>query len=183
MPLQLPREPRSGDAIEASDVAQIIRYLRSITPRSGAGVMVSIQPGGTTFAVTTKKSAVAGDATDHPFLVRRFAAAKVTVVFGQVNSITPTIGGTAIGTDPAPQLTIAASGVVYLDATLDVDGVVTAVAIATAAALPASTATHAYLTLATVTFASGAITALAQSVTHSLGHQKCGETTHNFWGL
>ncbi len=183
--MQLPREPRPGDNLDGAWGAQVVRYLRAITPRGGPGVRVAGSSGGTTFSAAP--GGLAAVAAAHPFEVLDAsttgpAAAKVTVRFGQVNSVTPTTGGSAPDADPAPALTVV-SGVVYLRVNLDVDGIVTSAEILSGATLPAQTETEGYLTLATVTVASDAVTAINQAVTHSLGHQLCGAAVHNFWGL
>ncbi len=181
--MQLPREPRAGETLDFAWGQQVIRYLRSITPRSGPGVRVNGGGGGTTFSA----SIVARQpSASHPFKVLNASTAteaKVRVVFGQVNSITPTIATVALGTDPAPELTVV-SGVVYLKITVDEEtGVVSTAEIGNAATLPASTVTEGYLTLAEVTVASDAVTAINQAVTHSLGSRRCGTNDYHFWGL
>lgn len=184
--MQLPREPRSGDPIDGSFGAQIVRYLRAITPRPSGSVRVRTTAGGTTFDAALPARAGGSAQWTHPFQVLDAStatpAAKVTIRFGQVNSITPTIGGTAMDADPAPTLTVI-SGVVYLACTLNGAGAITAAAIANAAAQPANDATHGYLTLATVTVASDAVTAINQAVTHSLQMRKCGVADMHFWGV
>lgn len=184
--MQLPREPRIGEKLDAAWGAQVIRYLRSITPTGGPGVRARQWAGGTTLEAAEQRGGATA-AAEHPFLVADVsttdpAAAKVSVVFGQVNSITPTIGGTALDADPAPTLTVI-TGVVYLRVNLDVDGLVTTAIVANAATLPANTATEGYLTLATVTVAANAITALNQAVTHALSVRRCGVSDIHFWGL
>lgn len=141
---------------------------------SSEGVMLSAGTGGR-----------GGSSAAHPFQVlgaNTSTEPKISVVFGQVNSITPTIGGYAIGTDDPPALRVA-TGVVYLAVILNANGAITSASIHNDATLPTADATHGYLTLAMVTVTSNAVTAISQSVTHSLGHQKCGSKTHNFWGV
>ncbi len=173
--MQLPREPRAGDHLDGSWGAQVVRYLRSITLTGGPGVRVRQWGSGTT--IEAASAALLAAAASHLFQVENAStstpAAKVRVRFGQVNSITPTIGGTALDADPAPTLTVI-SGVVYLQVNLDVDGLVATAVIANGAVLPAQTDTEGYLTLATVTVAADAVTAINQSVTHSLQHLFCG---------
>ena len=119
-------------------------------------------------------------AASYPFKVQKSGTATVRVIFGQVNSITPTIGGTALDAATPPNLTITTGGVVYLECTINGSGNVTAVAVKNASSLPAATSGYAYITLATVTYSGGAVTALAQSVTHSMQCAKCGATTYYF---
>lgn len=59
---QLPNEPRRGNPVEASLIAQLIRYVRAITPRSSAGCQVSTSFNGTTFAPSVRR----GVETDEP---------------------------------------------------------------------------------------------------------------------
>lgn len=128
-----------------------------------------------------------GTVSSHPFKVIDAStvgpdAAKVRVTFGQVNSITPTIATVALDNATTPELTVV-SGVVYLKINVDGSGLVTSVEVLNAASIPAETATEGYITIATVTVTSDAVTAINQSVTHSLGHQKCGTAVHNKWGV
>lgn len=185
--MQLPREPRTGDRVEASTVAQIIRYLRSITPRGGLGVRVSTTANGTTFSAAEQSAGRGGAAEgDHPFKVTDATDAtngRVSVVFGQVNSVTPTIGGTALNAGPDPIVLANGTWVIYLKVTVDAEGLITAAIIDATYPLPANDETYGHLTLAIVTVAANAVTAIHQSVTHSLGHQKCGVEVHNFWGI
>lgn len=122
----------------------------------------------------------------HPFKVSNAsaatpAAARVKVRFGQVNNITPTINDVALGTTPEPVLSVA-TGVVFLEVTVD-EGEVTTVRVLNAETVPANTADKGHIVLAAVTVANNRVTAINQSVTRSLGHQKCGGTIHNFWGV
>jgi len=169
----------------------VVACLRSLRIRPGKGIRISATPSG---VVVSWDPAAAGQANparptqiDHPFRLRNAstispAAAKVRVRFGQVNSITPTIGGVPLDAAEPPALTVV-SGVVYLRVEVDVDGLVTAATIASAAELPADTATLGHLTIGTVTVASNKITAGNQSVTHSLQHRRCGVSEHHWWGI
>jgi hypothetical protein len=115
----------------------------------------------------------------HPFKLINASttapAAKVSVIYGTVNNFVPTIGGTSIFTDPAPTLTVV-TGTVYLDATVDGAGAITAVVIANAATTPADTTTRKYKTIGSVTVASNAVTAIAQNVITSLTLYLCNGT-------
>lgn len=125
-----------------------------------------------------------GTLTDHPFKVVDYAsggAARVTIQFGQVNSVTPTVGGTSLATVPAPTLNVS-SGFVYLDCFLDTDGDVTSVTVQNAASVPASSFNHAYIALAAVTV-SGSTVTVFQSVTHSLQMRRCAVADMHFWGI
>lgn len=183
--LQLPREPRPGEKLDGNWGALIVRYLRSITPRSSPNFLVSIGANGTTFGVSGGAIRAVGTPA-HPFRVINAsdeAGAAVIVEFGQVNGITPTIDDETLNTDPAPVLVITTTGVVYLAVVLDVDGEITAATIENAATLPAPDVTHGYLTLAAVTKTGSAVTAINQAVTHSLAMRRCGVSDIHFWGL
>jgi len=180
--MQLPREPRAGDPLDGAWGAQVVRFLRSITPRSGPGVLVRQGAGGSVF-----EAAPGGKAQTvlHPFHVSNASGggdAKVRVRFGQVNSLTPTIDEVPLNAAEPPELEVV-TGVVYLRVELDVDGIATAATIANAAELPDDTATYAHITLATVTVAGGAVTAIHQAVTHSLMVRRCGVAEMHFWGV
>lgn len=136
--------------------------------------------------ISQKFEEVEGEEETHPFKVTDatdLMGAKVYVKFGQVNSVTPTISGTDLDDSSPPALTITVSGVVYLEVTVNNNGAVTAVEVKNASSLPTATSTKGYLTLATVTKTGSTITAINQSVTHSLQHYKCGSTTHRFKGI
>lgn len=185
----LPHPIQRGQPISADAINRIVDELgvRTHGPTVPGGLVQ--QRGGGTVTLRRPRGLHPAPrlrvAVLHPFLVSDAStggSAYVRVRFGQVNSVTPTIGGTALDHASPPSLAVV-SGVVYLVVTTDGDGLVTAAGIGNAASLPASDATYGYLTLAAVTVSGGAVTALSQSVTHSLGHQKCGTTVHNFWGL
>lgn len=186
--LQLPREPRRGEPIDAAWAVGIVRYLRAITPTGGGPITVSFTTAGAVISLGRTRSPGSTDnlaVQPFPFEVvdaSSAGAAKVSVTFGQVNSITPKIGGTALDAATPPLLTVI-TGVVYLNCTLDTAGVVTAVVVANAATQPANTATHGYITLANVTVASNAITALSQAVSYSLQCRRCGVSDIHFWAV
>jgi hypothetical protein len=152
------------------------RAIIALQPCDSADIKANCTERGTTHRLARRP--IASEST-HPFLVvdastESPAAAKVTVIFGQVNSLTPTIATVALDTDPAPTLTVI-TGVVYLKVNLDANAIATSVEVLNAASLPASTATEGYITLATLTVAANAITALDQSVTHSLQFLRCND--------
>lgn len=108
---------------------------------------------------------------------------KVRVVFGQVNSFTAAIGGTNLDDVPTPLLEITTNGVILLAVELDVDGAVVGASIENHESQPDADATHGYITLATVTIADGAVTAINQSVSFSLACRRCGVSDIHFWGV
>ncbi len=134
-----------------------------------------------------------GDAAATPFKVRDASAggtAKITVDFGTVNSIIPTMGSTGgdpLDADPAPELSSLVSGPVYLELTLYatdgtgyLKGDIQYAVIKNAASLPTPTATLARVLIATITVSGGNVTAISQAVTGSLGFLVCSGV-QNFW--
>jgi len=186
--MQLPTITEKGAPVSANTINRILEEMAASNLRGSGVGLIGKHSGGTVIRRKPRGLAPAvnlGRAFAHPFLVYDASSGgtpKVGVIFGQINSITPTIGGTALDNATPPELTVA-TGVVYLRAEVDGNGLVIAVIVANAAALPANTSTYGYITLATVTASGTEVTAISQSVTHSLGHQKCGTTTHNFWGV
>lgn len=171
-----------GDSISADTLNRISAEIsaRNIVRNVPSGHLQQ-RSGGT---VVTRKpswsnSQRRGGIAAHPFKVINAsttgpAAAKVRIKFGQVNSITPTISAVALDNDPAPTLSVV-SGVVYLKLYLDTAGSVVTVGVFNAATLPTPTVDEGYITLATVTVVSNAVTAINQSVTASLQYLRCND--------
>lgn len=162
---------RIGDEIAARTVVR--SNVVNVQQRSGGTVLAKKSSG------LNPGPRRGGQTFIHPFKVLDASTtgpsvAKVRVIFGQVNSITPTMDGDDLDADPAPEL-IVVTGVVYLELTLDGAGLVTAVEVLNAATLPASTATEGYITLATVVVTSDQVTAINQSVTASLQYLRCND--------
>jgi hypothetical protein len=179
--MSLPVNPvEAGQGVSANGINRMVEELAARTPvNSGVG-HVQQRSGGT---VTTRKPSWStpaprrGAASFHPFQVFDASTtgpdvAKIRVRFGQVNSVTPTMDGDDLDANPTPVLVVI-TGVIYLELTLDIAGVVTAVEVLNAASLPAATATEGYITLATVTVTSDQVTAINQSVTASLQYLRC----------
>lgn len=116
-------------------------------------------------------------------LVSQSGGTTVVVSYGTINNVPPTIGGVLINHDPAPKLTISSSGVVYLHAVVNADGVITALTIETASSTPANTKTDGYQELASVTVASSVITNVTPSAWNLVSMLKCGSTTYIFGGF
>lgn len=120
-------------------------------------------------------------ADEHPLQVVQVDGTHVRVVAGIVAASnanwTPTIGGTALTADPAPELTIGTTGWVYLQA--DIGTAVTGVTISFSATPPSDTTARSVINLAYVTFAGGKITGISQSVSGSLAFVFCGG--NHFW--
>ncbi len=176
-----------GQQPSADDRNRIGEHTRNLAPRtSGGKLMARSYPGGTIFTPLDRPNPFLPSFQAFPFWVYDAStaiAAKVGVFFGQVNSITPTIGGTALDDSTPPTLGSLVSGVVYLKVLLNTDGTTASAEIHNAASLPAQTASAAYLTLATITVSGTTVTAINQSVTHSLGHERCGVSFQHFWGI
>lgn len=122
----------------------------------------------------------------HPFKVVNRSDdedARIGVVFGQVNSLTPTLGGDDLDADPSPSIVVTTSGVIYLRVSFDVDGVVINADIHNDEELPGADASYGYITLATITLDDDKITAINQAVSFSLGCRRCGVSDIHFWGL
>ena len=93
-------------------------------------------------------------------------SAKIRVAPGMVNNFVPTIGGTSIAAAEPPALTVTgSSGQVYLKATVDAAGAITALVIENASSVPADTATDKHKLVGTWTASGGVFT----SVTSILG--------------
>ncbi len=175
--------------MDAEIIAQIVRYLRANTVRAGAGIVLQQGTNGVLVSVAESRSKSPKIelriSPEHPFRVTDASSEEdgpqVTIRFGQVNSITPTIDDTPLDEIPAPKLAVV-SGVIYLKVTTDEEGAVEAVEIESDETLPVASETEGYLTLATVTVADGAVTAINQSVMHSLQCLFCGGK-HIFGGL
>lgn len=182
---QIPREPRRGEPIDAEWAAAVVQCLRSLVIGSSKSVMVRRTPSGTILEVTQPpiSSAPASIPTTHPFQVidASDGSAKVRVVYGQVDGVTPTMAGSPLNTVPAPTLFVG-SGLIVLRVSVE-DGFVESADILHVSELPEDTETEGHITLAELMVAGDSVSAVFQSVTHSLGHQKCGETMHNFWAV
>ncbi len=177
-----------GAALTADRLNAIMAILRSLARGENLVAGYGLRKSVTSEGVMLSAAGAGGRGSpgaSHPFQVlgaNTSTEPKISVVFGQVNSLTPTVGGYEIGTDDPPTLRVA-TGVVYLAVILNANGAITSTSIHNDASLPEADSTHGYITLARVTVTSNKVTALYQSVTHSLGHQKCGSKTHNFWGV
>lgn len=195
--MKLPGEVAPGEAISAKAFNELVRYVRSLQLRGGPGARVSRSSGGTTILATAQSSAGPGRTSSlvHPFKITDTSAAGAAncqVRFGTVNDVTPT----GIATDLS--LTSAAVWRVYLDATLDATGSVTAAVVTKAiGAQPGDSNTHAFTTLGLVTVVSDSgalsVSTIDQAATHSLRFYACGRVvdsgtvttrgTYQFWGF
>lgn len=173
----LPLPFQRGQALKAADLEMLRTSIAfALDGMIGAGPGLLIAKRGSKWIISAERT---GNSVSHPFKLINASttapAAKVSVIYGTVNNFVPTIGGVSLFTDPAPTLTVV-TGTVYLDATVDGAGTVTAVVIANAATTPADTTTRKYKTIGSVTVASNAVTAIAQNVITSLTLYLCNGT-------
>jgi len=120
----------------------------------------------------------------HPFKVT-LSGLKFKVVPGTVNSVMPTLDGTALDNATAPEKTISASGHVYLECVHTAGSnfpVSVAVKFDTATPSP-NTDTRLYIHIATIVVTSGAAKKTAQVVTTSLWAEyfKCGSNDPEYY--
>lgn len=162
---------------------EIIRAFDYLFPIQGADIVAEVTPQGTVYRFRNPGGINSTRATIHPFQIFAVAgAAKVTVangsvVGGGVNAI-PTIGGTSITTTPAPELTVI-TGTVYLHATVDSAGAITALVIENAASTPTDTTTEKYRTITSVTVSGTAVAIVSpQDVQTSLNLLTCSGTAN-----
>lgn len=104
-------------------------------------------------------------------------AAKVKILFGMVNGLTP--GGMGDPSETSLTLTVGSSGYVVLAVTTNTSGVATSAAISISSSMPADTSTSGHIALGYVTNGTSSVTC-SQSVSGSLAHMMCGGTTHLF---
>lgn len=88
-------------------------------------------------------------------------SAKIRVAPGMVNNFVPIIGGTSIAAATPPALTVTgSSGIIYLKATVDAAGAITALVIQNAGSVPADTATEKHKLIGTWTSSGGVFTSV-----------------------
>jgi hypothetical protein len=148
--LYLPPDPKPGQPIQARDIEAILRYLRSITPRSSAACDVVIGSGGATFKPrfpTGPAGLLSNPAPTWPFKVYDASTGstpQISVVPGAINSLTPTLGGNPInlqiGSPPAWPTLEVGTGTTYcwFEVTYSSSNVATSVLINTGGSIPAS---------------------------------------------
>lgn len=157
MPLEIPalREPREPEP------------LSSMEPE-GARRFHFTYP--TTEPVPAQAVPSSGPPVYYPFQgidASAAGVAKIRFAYGTVGNASPTFGGNPIN-PVSDEATVSNGDKVYLDATVDAAGVVTALIATRAASVPADTTTHKYRLLFTVVVSLGAVTSIGQSVTTNL---------------
>lgn len=147
-----------------------------------AGVGYDIYETGDAVSLVIDTAQAAEDS--HPFKVT-LKGLKFKVVPGTVNSVMPTLDGTALDAGTAPEKTISASGHVYLEC-VHTSGsnfpVSVAVKYDTATPSP-NTDTRLYIHIATIVVTSGSAKKTAQNVTTSLAAEffKCGSSAAEYY--
>lgn len=142
--------------------------------KAGAGINISKS------ALHTLISIEEQDVTqDRTFYVTAGSGAVANVTVGAINNVY--YGGAGAGLANAQISSLANGDKIYIDATVDAAGRVTAVTVSKAASVPSNTSTHAYTLLATVTVASGQATVTRVAWNYSQV-QKCGTGTTYYWG-
>jgi hypothetical protein len=141
--MQLPAEPSAGQPLTAQWCAQVVRYLRAITPRASADVMPSVGAGGATFSLRARRAG--GGANIYPSFYPIDATTqegegepvrKVRITYGLVCGEAP--DGMSLGDSPPYVLPLAGSaGHVYLVISLDEEDTIDSVSIDSAAERPA----------------------------------------------
>lgn len=161
--MKIPEIPQRGQAVDASWAADVVRYLKALTPRPSATVKPSMGSGGTTFRSSVPQAARKTPPGVFPWQpLSDDGAGNVVFKPGFLNDRTPKIGSTAMDDSPAPTLGITTNGTVYLRVE-HADGVVdsSTAELFNAASTPASDASYLYITIHHVrrsTEESGAIT-------------------------
>ena len=101
--------------------------------------------------------------------------AKIRIGPGMVNNFVPTIGGTSIVAETPPSITVTGStGIIYLDATVDATGAITALIAANATTLPTDTSTHKYKIIGTWTASGGVFTSVNSVLNTNQTFRICG---------
>ena len=126
----------------------------------------------TDFSSSDNPMAGSGSGLSLPFQATQASSTSVTVSGGGINLIT---------VSDATISSITSSTIIYLDITVNASGVVTAVSIESAAALPTDTSTRAYVQLATILVADSVISTISNLLSGSLGYAYGGGTEHILW--
>jgi hypothetical protein len=92
--MRLPDYPAPGQALTVSWGRQLVDYIRSITPVSSPGFLISSMPAGTTFALTNKIKSP--DAVDASPLEYHFRPVKKTATSIEVHAGRTYIGSTTL---------------------------------------------------------------------------------------
>lgn len=168
--MKLPDMPRDGAPLGPAWGRQVVDYIRSITPR-GPGVTTNAS--GTTIIPAKPGRKDVPSYTPRTFFTTaadEVGDNKVSVSAGAINSIV------SAKTD----LSVIHGQKIYIDATVDGDGYVTAVVVANGSDVPENTSTHGYTILATVAVVSGStvVTPLAWNYSQL---QTCGPLVY-LWG-
>jgi hypothetical protein len=186
--MKIPSRVSPGSSVSAKDYNDLLDCVKALVPRSGPGIRVQTTAGGTTMGFTGRIPKRGGSSEfTHPFKITDAGEGIVDVAYGTINDISDTLSVDLSASD--------ATYLVYAEATLDIDGLVTAVNLSTtSSSLPADTDSAAHILLGEVTITDGAVSAMEQAVTHSLRFGACGRTNdggvtvisrgdYHFWGV
>lgn len=180
---------KKGDPILAADLNKISDFASNLTFTAQAPLYFR-QINGSLMLYLRKFTT--GGSSAFPFKVYSKSSGSTGAIainfndgfVGQVNSITPQIGGVDIGPPDNPLLTISGDGAIYLNCTFTGSSSISAISV-NLGTQPSQTATHAYITIATITdFTAGTppTFTINQVVTHSLFFRRCGGT-NDFWAV
>lgn len=156
---------RTGPANLISVINQIIAALDAVRARPSADIDPLVTDDGTLLTLRNSQTGSTQSRLVPPwtiYIVSSETDLRVSVAPGMVNNFIPTIGGASLVAVPAPALTVSgASGTIYLDATVDAAGNITALIIANATAIPADTSTQKRKLIGMWTASGGAFTNVA----------------------
>jgi hypothetical protein len=186
--MNIPRPVGPGQGISAKMFNDLLDCVKALTPKGGPGIRVNTTAAGTTISFGGAIPKAGSPLTiDHPFKIVQTSDTTVDITHGTLNDLVPS----------PLTLTISTNGtrVIYLDATLNLAGAITSVAVTSGASQPADSDTHAYITIGSVVVASSIITTVNQAATHSLRFNACDRVvnedgvtldnrgTYEFWGF
>ncbi len=121
-----------------------------------------------------------GVGLSHPWKMTGVVEGGVAKIYfrpGMVSNFIPTIGGVSLVAVTPPTLTVTGtSGIVYLDATVDFTGAITALIIANASSIPADTSTQKRKLIGTWTSSGGAFTSVNTVLNTNQTFYLCGGT-------
>ena len=124
------------------------------------------------------------DTADNPIQGSDAEALPFTASIGSADNKLEVQDGTINGLSSSlSEQTISGNTSVFLNATVNASGAVTAIALGLNTSTPTDTATLAHIKLADVTFSSSKITGITNFLSGSLGHAYAGQTTHIFFRL
>ena len=146
---------RPGDEVESEDFNAIWRAIRSLRYLLGPKQRTNQTRDGWTLFLEQPEQPPQD--LGLKLQVKMAPGSTVTVTYGIVNNLVPTINSVGLDVEPAPQLDITDNGWVFMDVTVSTDedgnAVATAAAVEfiAASSVPVNEATHSYRALAQIT--------------------------------